>query len=176
MSSVRFVHGDLVLSRAVNEGTILLWRIDGFNSSGPIPSKPPTEQGVEKLTRSAFGNGFQRLMQFGNRDTGLIWMRFDIFRGMGRNHVLTMGNCYAEVMFWNLQMLDEEVERGGFDGNSFVDIEPHGKIVATRYEKKGSKKVPLTDTLRAVAFSPDGSWCVSGGDNGRLLLCARGAV
>lgn len=115
-------------------------------------------------------------MQFKNRDTGLIWMRFDLFRGMAQSSILAMGNGHAEVLFWNLEKLGEDVGNGGFDGRPFVEVEPHGKIVATRYERRGSKRIPVTDTMRAIAFSPDGSWCVCGGDNGRLLLCSQGTV
>ncbi|KAF2433481.1 WD40 repeat-like protein [Tothia fuscella] len=162
-------YGDLILSRAVKEDKILLWKIDGFNSSDAIPEQAPTEQGVEVLTRSAFGNGFHRLMQFSCKDTEQVWMRFTLFHNIGQDPILSMGNNWAGVYFWNLRDLEGEKGDSGYHGNLFQSVEPHGSVAATRYHGKGKKH----DVIRAIAWAPDGKWCCGGGDNGNLLLCSR---
>jgi hypothetical protein len=153
------------------EQNILLWMIDGFDSSGPIPPSPPTDGRVGQLTQSAFGNGFHRLMQFSMTDTSLHWMRFGLFNKAGMHPILAMGNwsINPEVFFWDLQKLEGQEGEGGFDGVSFKGVPPHGTIKYTRPSKAKKTK----DCVRAIAWSPGGEWCVVSGDNGMLLLCSR---
>jgi polycomb protein EED len=161
--SIKF-HGDLILSRAAVEETILLWKIDGFDSSKPVPSPPPTDISVGQLTRSAFGKGFQRLMQFNIDGTWLHWMRFGLFNAPGMHPILAMGNIKGGVFFWDLQKLEKSI-----DGVSSRSVPHHGSIKATSTPKGHS----TDDCVRAISWSPGGEWCVIGGNNGMLRLCSR---
>ncbi|EAQ88222.1 hypothetical protein CHGG_04841 [Chaetomium globosum CBS 148.51] len=74
-------HGDLILSRACHEDSIVLWQIEGFSSTDPIPGPldAPTPTDVAKQTRSYFTPTlsqdrramFTRLAQFHTPDCGV---------------------------------------------------------------------------------------------------------
>ncbi|KAH0558996.1 hypothetical protein GP486_004386 [Trichoglossum hirsutum] len=100
-------HHDLILSKAAREGKIVLWHIKNFSSQVPPPSpeKNPTTHDW-KDTRSAFGDGFERLLQFkvpGDNDP--FFMRFDLFSAPERHPVLAMGDMYGKVSMWDLTRL-----------------------------------------------------------------------
>jgi polycomb protein EED len=117
-SSVRF-HNDVIISRAANEHTILLWRIEGFDSENPPPTSfpMPHSQTVHSdkaviapasfRTRSAWGGRFQRLLQFDLPDSGAQYIRFGLFHELGKHPILSAGNHRSEVFFWDLERLEE---------------------------------------------------------------------
>ncbi|KAG4304714.1 hypothetical protein PORY_001767 [Pneumocystis oryctolagi] len=58
-------YGDLVFSKSAEEGRIILWKIIGFDSNldPPPPECAPTTHEWSE-TRSSFGSGLQKLLQF----------------------------------------------------------------------------------------------------------------
>ncbi|KAK3491705.1 WD40-repeat-containing domain protein [Neurospora crassa] len=121
--------GDLILSRACWEETIVLWSISGFSSSSSsssssslsndlLLSTAPTTFDPSKLTRSAFWQApdlnpetrpayFTRLLQFKTVDCkGQFYMRFKILHAQGGKHpVLAFCNARNKFMFWDLSRL-----------------------------------------------------------------------
>src|SRR5436309_3236346 len=82
--SVTF-HGDLILSKALHEGCIVLWQIKGFDStsSPPPQNSAPTKYDIEPDTRSAFcpppsasdrSRQYIRLLQFAIPDCFEFYM------------------------------------------------------------------------------------------------------
>ncbi len=109
--SVAF-HDDLILSKCATECKIVLWRIDGFDSSAPVPppdAAPSTH--VFRETRSAFGEGYQRLLQFETVDTTPFYMRFSLFSQPFKAPILVIGNEKSKVFFWDLQRLETWTEK-----------------------------------------------------------------
>jgi polycomb protein EED len=111
---------DLILSHAVREEKIVLWRIDGFSSNRTTPPAPvPVSSALRSTTqvtvaahsasstRSAWGGRFQRLLQFELPQTNIFYMRFNIFHQMGRHPILVAGNEKSKVFFWDLRRLEE---------------------------------------------------------------------
>ncbi|KAK0735911.1 WD40-repeat-containing domain protein [Apiosordaria backusii] len=105
-------HGDLILSRACHEDTIVLWRIEGFSSSDPIPDPldAPTPTDMAKQTRSYFNPTlskarpamFTRLAQFHTPDCGVqFYMRFRMFHAEGKHPILAFANAKSKTMFWD---------------------------------------------------------------------------
>ncbi|MCJ1284510.1 hypothetical protein MMC26_003843 [Xylographa opegraphella] len=87
---------------------IVLWRIEGFDSSNtpPSPSSAPTTHEF-RPTRSAFGGTYQRLLQFEALETTPFYMRFSLFCQPGMRPILVIGNEKSKVFFWDLQSLEE---------------------------------------------------------------------
>jgi polycomb protein EED len=115
-------YGDSILSRAarapsdgidkkMEQNEILLWRIDGFDSSMPHPAQPPIPYpGV--FTRTAFphsdrSRGFERLLTFETKFTARFYLRFGLFHEPGKRPILAMGNERSKVYFWDLQKCEE---------------------------------------------------------------------
>ncbi|KAH6631639.1 WD40-repeat-containing domain protein [Chaetomium tenue] len=105
-------HGDLILSRACHEDSIVLWQIEGFSSADPIPGPldAPTPTDVAKQTRSYFTPTlsqarramFTRLAQFHTPDCGVqFFMRFRIFHAPGRHPILAFANARSRTFFWD---------------------------------------------------------------------------
>lgn len=114
-TSVAFL-GDNILSRAAFEDTIVLWRIEGFNSEDPppSPSEAPTTYDPKQNTRSAFGPGpsssypaqYTRLLEFGAAGcSNNFFLRFQVFQAPGRHPVLAFGNAKNKMYFWDLERL-----------------------------------------------------------------------
>ena len=110
-NSVAF-YGDLVLSRACHEDSIVLWRIEGFSSEDPIPGPldAPTPTDMAKQTRSYFAPTlslsrpamFTRLAQFHTPDCGVqFFMRFRVFRAPGKHPILAFANARSRTFFWD---------------------------------------------------------------------------
>ncbi|MCJ1415906.1 hypothetical protein MMC32_002241 [Xylographa parallela] len=99
---------DLILSKCANENMIVLWRIEGFDSSStpPSPSSAPTTHEF-RPTRSAFGGTYQRLFQFEALETTPFYMRFSLFCQQDKRPILVIGNEKSKVFFWDLQSLEE---------------------------------------------------------------------
>lgn len=105
MTSVKF-HGDLILSKCAREGKIVLWRIKGFSSTATAPS--PEDAPIARLheaTRSAFGDGYERLLQFQLPNTDVYYVRFALFSQPFKHAVLAAGNNVSTVFLWDLQQL-----------------------------------------------------------------------
>jgi polycomb protein EED len=138
--SVAF-HHDLILSKACREGKIVLWHIKNFSSLAPppAPDKNPTTHDW-KDTRSAFGDGFERLLQFKVPGEGNdpFYMRFDLFSCPGKHPVLAMGDMYGKVSLWDLTRL---IDSGGLPAS-----------LANKAAKKGTikqkKPVPKLQAAR----------------------------
>ncbi|KAK3324226.1 WD40-repeat-containing domain protein [Cercophora scortea] len=106
-------YGDLILSRACHEDTIVLWRIEGFHSDDPplLPSQAPTTYDTSKQTRSAFTPTlspsrpahFTRLLQFYTPDcASQFYMRFKVFHAPDKHPILAFCNAKSKTMFWDI--------------------------------------------------------------------------
>lgn len=105
--------GDLILSRACHEDSIVLWRIEGFSSDDPVPSPAdaPTTYDPNKQTRSYYTPilsperpaHFTRLLQFHTPDCGVqFFMRFRIFHAPGKHPILAFANAKSRTFFWDM--------------------------------------------------------------------------
>ncbi|KAK3940677.1 Polycomb protein eed-A [Diplogelasinospora grovesii] len=111
--------GDLILSRACHEDSIVLWRIEGFSSDDPppTPSQAPTAHDPAKSTRSAFAPPpslmgrpalWTRLTQFHTPDCGVqFFLRFRVYHTPGRHPILAFCNPKSRTMFWDMTRLTE---------------------------------------------------------------------
>ncbi|KAI9821234.1 MAG: hypothetical protein M1827_003969 [Pycnora praestabilis] len=101
-------YNDLIISKSAQEGKIVLWRIEGFSSSNPHPT-PETAPSTHEFreTRSAFGGGYQRLLQFEAPQTDLFYLRFGFFNQPEKHPILAMGNEASKIFFWDLERLEE---------------------------------------------------------------------
>lgn len=104
-ASIMF-YNDLIVSRCARENKIVLWRIDGLDPS----NKPPPAGGAPipnygESTRSAFGDGYQRLLQFRIPQVDPFYLRFGLFQQPFKHAVLAMGNLAGRIYFWDLQQL-----------------------------------------------------------------------
>ncbi|KAK5111510.1 hypothetical protein LTR85_011858 [Meristemomyces frigidus] len=139
VDSVAF-YGDLIISRAAKDqadkardNTILLWKIDGFDSEDDPPLEPPIPS-PSVSTRSSFphserSRGFQRLLTFEMPDTGRFYLRFGLLHAPGMRPILVMGNEKSRFHFWDLQKLEE-----GYDASEVQ------KTKKPRGRKPGPKK------------------------------------
>lgn len=137
-SSVAF-HNDLILSKCAVECKIVLWRIEGFDSSAPVPpsdAAPSTH--VFRETRSAFDGGYQRLLQFETVDTTPFYMRFSLFSQPFKAPILVIGNEKSKVFFWDLQWLETWTEKD--------DVRP-------RFPAKKNSKQPSVGNREASVAS-----------------------
>jgi polycomb protein EED len=114
-------YNDLIFSHAAREDKIILWKIDGFSSdSTKIPDAPITTSlaissrtpvtipaNSTSGTRSAWGDRFQRLLQFDLPNTDQFYIRFSLFHELGRHPVLSAGNEKSKAFFWDLHRLEE---------------------------------------------------------------------
>ncbi|KAK9460145.1 WD40-repeat-containing domain protein [Lipomyces oligophaga] len=109
VDSVAF-YGDLILSKAAKENKIVLWRVDGFDSElADLLSQEnaPTSHDRTKDTRSAFGSGFTRLVQFSIFNTAPWYMRFGLSNCLHHSApMLVMGNDSAKVYVFDLKSLE----------------------------------------------------------------------
>lgn len=186
--SVRFC-GDEILSHAVTEDKIILWKIEGFDSRArpPAEAPPPLSEVIfpgehnyklasnESRTRSAWGHRFQRLLQFDVR--GVHPLRFTVFHEPNQYPVLAAGNDKGEVLIWNWESLknsgiegDDRNASGGHSSSNTVktcpDIgRPFDSIKAhtTRGFSTSNFRV------RHIAFSRDGEWGIVCGDKGNII-------
>ncbi|KAL1892195.1 hypothetical protein Sste5346_007151 [Sporothrix stenoceras] len=123
-------YGDLILSRACLEDVIVLWRIEGFDSTAepPSPEQAPSNQDTTKVTRSAFhvplitspsavasanaNNAstvaasttpqYTRLLQLHTPGCGpQFFMRFGLFNVAGHHPMLAFCNAAAKIFFWD---------------------------------------------------------------------------
>lgn len=103
-----FFH-DLVLSKCAREGKIVLWRISGFDSSLAPPSMDGAPINLRHdETQSAFGSGYERLLQFQTPNVDPFYMRFGLFHQPNKHAVLAMGNLDSTIFFWDIQQLVDQ--------------------------------------------------------------------
>lgn len=118
-------YGDCILSRAarneddggdatMKQNEIILWIIDGFDSSMPHPEHPPIPY-PGRYTLSAFphserSRGFDRLLTFDTKDTARFYLRFGLLHEPNMRPVLVMGNTRSKFFFWDLQKCEEGEE------------------------------------------------------------------
>ncbi|KAK0619890.1 WD40-repeat-containing domain protein [Immersiella caudata] len=106
-------YGDLILSRACHENSIVLWRIEGFSSDDPVPSpvEAPTTFDPKMQTRSCYTptltpdrpSHFTRLLQFHTPDCGVqFFMRFRMFHAPGKHPILAFANAKSRTFFWDM--------------------------------------------------------------------------
>ncbi|KAM0718699.1 hypothetical protein Q7P37_005770 [Cladosporium fusiforme] len=139
-------YGDCILSRAarndddggdglMRENEILLWIIDGFDSSMPHPTQPPIPY-PGRYTLSAFphserSRGFERLLTFDTKNTARFYLRFGLLHSPNMRPILVMGNEMSKFLFWDLQKCEE------------------GEEVVTKKGKGGRKKAGVKNGVSA---------------------------
>src|SRR5262245_55418534 len=177
-------HNDFVLSKSAREGKIVLWQIRGFDSQRKYDSpssfiQPPTNH-EWKETRSAFGYGVERLMQFEIRHCEPWFMKFGQFSspadpsrlpaaiGPGFGTFLAMGNLNGNVYIWDLMAFETmnyaktEQQPGLTLNDPFTLMKPHVTLTVPKLKKM----------IRMMAWSAWGDWLVAVGDTGSAgLLC-----
>ncbi|KAG9681051.1 WD40 repeat-like protein, partial [Aureobasidium melanogenum] len=138
---VRF-WGDLILSKAstgnnikVTRGEIMLWKIDGFFSGNDNPPEPPMP-GYGRSTRSAFGEGFQRLSTFDVTNVEPFYMRFGLLKEYNYRPILVMGNIKARFFFWDLQRFEERRSTGKIRTSIAQDNERIKDIIDQNRKRK----------------------------------------
>jgi polycomb protein EED len=104
---------DLILSRAAEEHTIVLWSITGFSARNPPPppsSAPATHSFRE--TRSAFAPPdqpqYKRLLTFDAPNSSPFYMRFSLLQSLTHHPILAFGNGNSKILFWDLRRLEAQ--------------------------------------------------------------------
>lgn len=192
-------HGDYILSKAAKESRIVLWQIQNFTSRVPPPAPgeaPTTHEWRE--TRSAFGGGFERLLQFEIRDTDPFFMRFGFFTMPGMHPVLAMGSTTGKVNMWDLVRTEQfgrlavkdgvaeertPSERGGsvdVGGGASAGLKVprvKGDVVADPFgvvKPHQNFDIPkVKTTIRHIAFSTGGEYMVMVGEGSMISICKR---
>lgn len=105
----------MILSRACYEQKIVLWSIEGFSSSCPLPPREsaPSNYDQNIPTRSAFSPGpvyFSRHLELQTKGMGevgeMFYMRFGLFTRPNKHPVLAFGNARSKVFFWDFQRFE----------------------------------------------------------------------
>ena len=174
-------YNDFILSKSSREGKIVLWHIHGFDSqrkydnNTPLLSPPTTHE--YKETRSAFGEGVERLMQFDIRHCEPWFMKFGVHGspvdpskltqhvvGPGVGTFLAMGNSNGNVYIWELSAYEKDVVKSEGSGKTLSDpftlMKPHTTLTIPKLKKM----------IRMMAWSSSGEWLVAVGDMGLLCL------
>ncbi|KAI9800844.1 MAG: hypothetical protein M1825_003627 [Sarcosagium campestre] len=160
-------YNDLILSKCAREGFIVLWRIIGFSSASPPPgpdAAPTTHE--QRETRSAFGAGYERLLQFACPATDPFYMRFGLFHGAGLHHVLAMGNVHSKIFFWDFAALVACAE--GTDPRSLPPPHSHARKGQKGAAPRGigrESSIASTTTAATTASSSAASIVASIGDD-----------
>lgn len=180
-NSVAF-YGDLILSRACHEDTIVLWRVEGFSSDDPVPKplEAPTPIDMAKQTRSYFAPTlskarpamFTRLAQFHTPDCGVqFYMRFRMFHSPGKHPILAFANAKSRTMFWDFARFDaykeymeelQEAQKSHRAANGEVRVvhKPNWLLIkrpkkATDAKDATSRLANAADKDSMVSASPD---------------------
>ncbi|KAI9795110.1 MAG: hypothetical protein M1816_000132 [Peltula sp. TS41687] len=162
---VMFFH-DLVLSKCAREGKIVLWRISGFDGALAPPSVDEAPVNLEHHgTQSAFGDGYERLLQFQVPNVDPFYRRFGLFHQPNKHAVLAMGNLDSAIFFWDFQRLvDQTASTDGSDmSDPFKELPAHKSVVI-----KGNGFL-----TRQIAWSVGGEWMVAVGDQGTIAIFGR---
>ncbi|KAJ2907345.1 uncharacterized protein MKZ38_003202 [Zalerion maritima] len=163
--------GDLVLSRACYEQKIVLWSIDGFDSTETLPSREdaPSNYDQNIPTRSAFSTGskrFSRHLELQTKGVGqageMFYMRFGIYAYPGKYPILAFGNAKSKVFFWDFQRLRafhifmRDVKRGQRPRalDWFPAVKPKGRNPSSRF---GSRETGTSDSSDRQSTYKDGA-------------------
>ncbi|KAL2127691.1 hypothetical protein VTI74DRAFT_10306 [Chaetomium olivicolor] len=171
-------HGDLILSRACHEDSIVLWQIEGFSSSDPIPDplSAPTPTDMAKQTRSYFTPTlsqsrpamFTRLAQFHTPDCGVqFFMRFRMFHAPGKHPILAFANAKSRTFFWDFRRFGEykryieELKEAGGKNIGGREVQKPSWLMVKRGKKTAASGVAAvvgdgTSSLRSFALSGAG--------------------
>ena len=164
----------------------MLWRISGFNSAVAPPSHGDAPISVEhQATRSAFGEGYERLLQFHTPDVDPFYMRFSLYQKRDQHAVLAMGNTASTIFFWDFQQLMAKStstdSHGAIPGQAslrrkskspgstrhmsdpFTNIEAHESVVINDDDFR----------TRQIAWCANGEWMVAVGDEGMMAVFHR---
>ncbi|KAI9677768.1 MAG: hypothetical protein M1829_002540 [Trizodia sp. TS-e1964] len=152
-------HHDLILSKAAKEEKIVLWRIEGFSSSLPPPAPESAPSAYEwHETRSAFGGGFERLLQFATPGTNPFFMHFGLFSQPNKHPVLAMGNQRGNVYFWDLQRLEHWPATADLTDLPFLAPEAQKK----RYLSALRERSVASATSGSILDTADGAAAAAG--------------
>ncbi|KAA6414919.1 MAG: hypothetical protein FRX48_01669 [Lasallia pustulata] len=150
-------YDDLILSKCADSHMIVLWRIEGFSSDNPPPpaSTAPTAHTFTP-TRSAFGGGYQRLLEFDCKETTSFYIRFSLFHRPWQRPMLVIGNENSKVYFWDLQRLEDwtEADDIGDGGDGFkVPLVVKKKHAGGRPRLK-QREPSVTSTTTSGSLAP----------------------
>ncbi|KTW30002.1 uncharacterized protein T551_01946 [Pneumocystis jirovecii RU7] len=150
-------YGDLIFSKSAEEGRIILWKILGFDSNKdppPLEYAPTAHEWSE--TRSSFGNGLQKLLQFMVLDCNPWYMRFAIWNSYIGGHFqtfLAIGNLKAKIFIWDIS---ENLKYK----DAYTLIKPH--IILA---------IPKNSiTVRQLSINQDGTCLIAVGSMGLIAL------
>jgi polycomb protein EED len=162
---------DLILSKCAEENKIVLWRIEGFDSSQapPSPDSAPTTHEF-RPTRSAFGGTYQRLLQFECADTSSFYMRFSLFTQPQQRPILAIGNTRSRIFLWDLQSL--ELWEGRDSDDDFKIPRAPQRGVAPRLGKQREGSVASETTTTTTHTGSSAGWsntpASNAADDGRV--------
>jgi polycomb protein EED len=190
-------YNDLILSHAVQEDKIILWRIDRFTSDrADTPQAPiPTSKGTNSRTtvtvlaqpasgtQSAWGGRFQRLLQFDLTMINGWYVRFSLFHHIGQHPILVVGDEKSNAFFWDLHSL-ESVGTGEMDPQTETakvqrakSLLPEKGIGDPFRTIKAHKRIEVPKYMafafRHFDWSGDGQWCVGVGNSGMVNVFHR---
>lgn len=179
---VRF-YGDAVLSKSAQENKIVLWRINGFDSRLPPPSKDLAPKAQEHLdsrngfmrTHDVLPNGinrfdtkdelsdeaaFTRLLEFDAPNCVSFYMRFEILQPSpifaDLHPVLAIANEVSQLLIWDLEALSR-----GYNGTQARPIKPKPPPKASRkgvaHKITGNRSTYTPDTSTAGQNTPTAS-------------------
>ncbi|MCJ1297490.1 hypothetical protein MMC08_000277 [Hypocenomyce scalaris] len=145
-------YDDLILSKCADSHKIVLWRIENFSSDSPPPpaSSAPTAHSFTP-TRSAFGGGYQRLLEFECKETTSFYIRFSLFHQPFQRPLLVIGNESSKVYFWDLQRL--EVWTGADDEGEGFKVPIKKKHAGGRPRIK-QREPSIASTTTSSSFAP----------------------
>ncbi|KAI9718682.1 MAG: hypothetical protein M1828_006617 [Chrysothrix sp. TS-e1954] len=173
-NSVDF-YGDLIVSRAMEENCIRIWRIHGFEAltvmSEPSRYSAPAPTPGKSATRSAFGKGLTILLTLDCPNSDPWFLRFGLFNRPPQRTALAMGNVTSEIFFWDLQ----DVEQGRV---SSVDTLNGQRVIGSPIQKHTPQNILNPSHSRGklevewsnVTWSRDGKWCVAVGNRGSIAV------
>lgn len=152
-------HHDLIVSKCANDDKVVLWKITGFSSADRPPEYHACPTKHERApTISAFGPGYERLMQLRHSKLRPYFMRFGFVNTHDDRAMLALGMADGEVSFWDLSRLDEHEStatsrRGASIADPFAGVEPLA-VISTPHR---------SFHISQVAYSADGKWMAAVG-------------
>lgn len=153
-------HGDLIFSKAEREGSIIMWTIDGFDSSlpPPEPEQAPAIPFPLRDTRSAFTSlhtnmGYTSLLKLKIPDSDIMFARFSIFHGSKtENPVVAFSNTNSKLLMWDLSRFREYERALNTMPNSAGYILQSAKSEAGTPIPPSHLTMPSNESLRGHPF------------------------